>query len=471
MRNRQLGTQRVELDNEINNLQGQVDVLDGRVGANEDALGDLGQKNTDQDAQIEENTQKIDALARTAAGGVWRYMAYGDTTKTDDGEFTLWKNQFGQPCRNWDEVRGMTVASKDDGGTDHDISAWEEGDHIELFEEGGTGFAIFELAQNTQTSRPGQQELKPVLRSSGNPLDRIKYRFRIFDASTGIDFNEADERYVNATGDTMTGGLSFKRPKGSAVTTIYSKRPTGWDSDGKPQFGMVLDITDGNSYKHTFQIKARGYGSNATTTLYKGFVDNNSGPNNIFQGKLKGDELYEDGKRVSTQEYTDQKYDLAKSHADTGDRKIREDLEAEVQSLKKEIDDAKIDSALLNAPARLRWKKGVNVDPMKKQFTFDETQGWAKIHLESDNNVKLNRNIIGDTQDIAFGTPVTMITFWYYNTGDEAWEMMFSAPVDRVRWNQSDKNDLRVHFDMSKSCGDYNFKGNYTYYITIGGIF
>ena len=31
--NAQLGTQRVELDNEINNLQGQVDVLDGRVGA------------------------------------------------------------------------------------------------------------------------------------------------------------------------------------------------------------------------------------------------------------------------------------------------------------------------------------------------------------------------------------------------------------------------------------------------------
>ena len=86
--NAQLGTQRVELDNEINNLQGQVDVLDGRVGANEDALGDLGQKNTDQDAQIEENTQKIDALSSHAAGGVWRYMAYGDTTKTDDGEFT-----------------------------------------------------------------------------------------------------------------------------------------------------------------------------------------------------------------------------------------------------------------------------------------------------------------------------------------------------------------------------------------------
>ena len=114
--------------------------------------------------------------------------------------------------RNWDEAKGMTVASKDDGGTDHDISAWEEGDHIELFEEGGTGFAIFELAKNTQTSRPGQQELKPVLRSAGNPLDRVKYRFRIFDASTGIDFNEADERFVNASGDTMTGRLKLEKP-------------------------------------------------------------------------------------------------------------------------------------------------------------------------------------------------------------------------------------------------------------------
>ena len=41
--------------------------------------------------------------------------------------------------------------------------------------------------------------------------DRIQYRFRIFDASTGIDFEEADERFVNAMyGDTMTGRLKLE---------------------------------------------------------------------------------------------------------------------------------------------------------------------------------------------------------------------------------------------------------------------
>ena len=116
------------------------------------------------------------------------------------------------------------------------------------------------------------------------------------------------------------------------------------------------------------------------------------------QAKDGANKAYVDEKKNESTAYTDQKYEQAKSHADVGDRKIREDLEAEVQSLKDELADAKYDSALLNAPARLRWKKGVNADPQRKQFTFDGDVGWAKIHLESDNGVKLNRNVLGDTQ-------------------------------------------------------------------------
>ena len=150
---------------------------------------------------------------------------------------------------------------------------------------------------------------------------------KIFSTEDGVDLTN----YVRKSGDTMTGGLSFRRPKGGTYTSISSMRPTGWDSN-KVQFGMILDITDGNTYKHSLQFKARGYGSNSTTTLYKGYVDNTSGPNNIFQGKVKGDELYEAGERISTKKYTDQRYDQAKSHADTGDRKIREDLKPKLMT-------------------------------------------------------------------------------------------------------------------------------------------
>ena len=170
--------QNTDIDNSINNLQGQVDVLDGRVGANEDALGDLGQKNTDQDEQIEENTQKIDALSRTQAGGVWRFLNTGDTTKADDGTFTLVKSGGSQPVRDWNDAVGMTIASLDQGGVTHDITQWQAGDHVEMYEVGGTSFAIYELKENTQTSRPGQQQFRACLRYAGNPLDRVQYRFK-----------------------------------------------------------------------------------------------------------------------------------------------------------------------------------------------------------------------------------------------------------------------------------------------------
>ena len=97
-------------------------------------------------------------------------------------------------------------------GITHDVTQWQAGDHVEMYEVGGTSFAIYELAPNTNTTRPGQQTFKACLRHAGNPLDRIQYRFRIFDASTGIDFEEADERFVNATGDTMTGRLKLEKP-------------------------------------------------------------------------------------------------------------------------------------------------------------------------------------------------------------------------------------------------------------------
>ena len=62
------------------------------------------------------------------------------------------------------------------------------------------------------------------------------------------------------------------------------------------------------------------------TLFYKCYVDNTTGANNIFQGKLKGDELYEAGKRVSTKDYVSEREDAAKRYADSGDDKIREDL-------------------------------------------------------------------------------------------------------------------------------------------------
>ena len=84
--NGQLGTQRVELDNEINNLQGQVDVLDGRVGPPMRMPSVILARKTPIKTRRSRRTHKrstrCHARKRVVSGG---YLNTGDTSKADDG--------------------------------------------------------------------------------------------------------------------------------------------------------------------------------------------------------------------------------------------------------------------------------------------------------------------------------------------------------------------------------------------------
>ena len=147
---------------------------------------------------------------------------------------------------------------------------------------------------------------------------------------------------------------------------------------------------------------------------------------------------YVDEKKDESTEYTDKKYEQAKSHADVGDRKIREDLEAEVNDLKDQLADLKFDSTMLNAPARMRFKYGTYAEPQPKQFTWDRDKGWLFISLKSDNGVDMTRYLINDTMDVDMEHG-PIVSIWYYNSSDNNWEMMLSAECDLVRWNQDGK--------------------------------
>ena len=45
-----------------------------------------------------------------------------------------------QPVRDWDDRRGMTISQLDEGGITHDVTQWQAGDHVEMYEVGGTSF-------------------------------------------------------------------------------------------------------------------------------------------------------------------------------------------------------------------------------------------------------------------------------------------------------------------------------------------
>ena len=71
-------------------------------------------------------------------------------------------------AREWDEAKGMTISQLDAGGMTHDTTQWQAGDHVEMYEVGGTSFAIYELTQ-TPTPRAQASKRSRLVAWAGNP--------------------------------------------------------------------------------------------------------------------------------------------------------------------------------------------------------------------------------------------------------------------------------------------------------------
>ena len=91
----------------------------------------------------------------------------------------------------------------------HSFDAWEEDDTIEIFNTATNTYALYTLGA------PGAQTgfaLKELQRSRGLPVNNAEYEIRVFKLESGIDLETADERYVQKTGDQMSGVLETTRP-------------------------------------------------------------------------------------------------------------------------------------------------------------------------------------------------------------------------------------------------------------------
>ena len=98
----------------------------------------------------------------------------------------------------------------------HEIQTWAEGDRLEIYSTMDDGHApCFTIGNFTKAWTLSWCSLSCW--SPTEPQTRLEYRLRHFAAGDGISFDEAEERYVNATGDTMTEFNKQKSTNGSTV--------------------------------------------------------------------------------------------------------------------------------------------------------------------------------------------------------------------------------------------------------------
>jgi len=237
-------------------LYGKHEHLEATQAEQDEKLNELGSSTSNNSDRLDEIDEKFEELDRTLAVGKWRFLATSSTNNPQNGQFTLAALDGGQPVRTWTQVAFATIAKVDEAGVTHEIQTWASGDRIEFYSTMDDGHAVFTIGDYAGLDT--QLRLASLLESYGEPIDRNEYRIRHFAAGDGIGFDEADQRYVNATGDTMTGPLKLKQKSTNSTVLNFNDETDhnffGLRSEAAPQEGgpgttARLNIAKGKQFK------------------------------------------------------------------------------------------------------------------------------------------------------------------------------------------------------------------------------
>ena len=161
-------------------------------------------------------------------------------------------NTAGNPItdpQSWDEVGSIFIDEKDRNGGTHDFGpdVVRPGDLIELI--GDDRFALFEVKGTGQYEEGLGKRFAAwattTVKSTGVPGPQdTRYKIKSFRLGS-LDITETDARYVNLTGDEMTGPLKIKP---STATTALDIFPGPGQSSGTSIFRVYGDGNQTNLY-------------------------------------------------------------------------------------------------------------------------------------------------------------------------------------------------------------------------------
>lgn len=186
------------------------------------ALSDETQNN-----QINALETQIQMLAQARAIGEWTYQdnRSGSSIRPPVNKTFYGTHQDGtdQTLTDWSDLRLLLVDDKDLNDNDYTFSGFEVGDKIEILSADGQDAAFGSLASEPNLDNPYANILVHIERSTGGPREGVRYIISVHPPGNGVqlDLDDLDERYVNKSGDDITGQLRFKRgDKASAQLRI-----------------------------------------------------------------------------------------------------------------------------------------------------------------------------------------------------------------------------------------------------------
>ena len=264
----------------------------GEIEAAKVRLEDLETSQTVQDNQIIELEEEIESLAPSLDRGKWNLAQLGENVTLASGEYAMGiganrvycEEQYaqclaaidGNPSENpeasgecnriasacfnavdngteyfmndWSHATLLHFHKTDSEGKNHTFADYKVGMFIDLFDQGDTGFAVFEItAAATLDGDVYTIGVHPVQHEGeAAGLARVK----VFELA-GADPTE----FVRNTGDTMTGTLYIRPPKDSAGLRIYA--PQGDAGAGQADATQLVRVANSHN-QYVFYVEESG---------------------------------------------------------------------------------------------------------------------------------------------------------------------------------------------------------------------
>ena len=173
-------------------------------------------KNIEQDnrldvieANIGELEEEIDAIAPSNERGEWTFNPLGVASP---GNYAFLDGST-QPTERFDAAAIIYVSTRDSDNVTHSFNNHEVGEYLQIFNKNDDGYGLYQLTDiddNSSSPNPFFAFTVDFVRSLVTVPKAVgRGRFKFFTIADG-DPNA----YVLKTGDTMTGGLEFKRKEG-----------------------------------------------------------------------------------------------------------------------------------------------------------------------------------------------------------------------------------------------------------------
>ena len=460
----------------------------GEIEAAKVRLEDLETSQTVQDNQIIELEEEIESLAPSLDRGKWNLAQLGENVTLASGEYAMGiganrvycEEQYeqcllaigGNPnddpaalaecnriagvCFNaadgngeyymndWSHATFLHFHKTDSEGKTHTFSDYEVGMFIDLFDQGDTGFAVFEItAAPTLDGDVYTIGVTPVQHEGeASGLARIK----VFELA-GADPTD----FVRKTGDTMTGSLNLLADTYDETSVSYPKiifkAP---DAEGEEQFSRIYQK---GAYLRSDRSFQSGGSLNATGNLqYNGItrVGMSSGDNYLGVGTTTAKRaLVWNSYGHATKIQTSSGYGQVGQALTVGPNQTLEWATPAVAG-----------------PASLSWKYQAN-SGAPVDGTFYYSSSHYNFSYKSYNNIDLGFRKRAKVNEWNRNTDMTI---WIL-IGGNSWEMHDHIELEAARWSHEIGGVKCFQFKRKWRSHGRDPVENGIYYITVGGWF